>query len=339
MLEHYWDRDWDSAVSHRSQFEYLGQKSLADQLIFFDDSYLQIHLGPERTADVVRDAVARTGRFPVLCLDSNPYPLERHYSEICQHLDPRSFFVFHPDIRPELSTQPNVAPWPSWPFFQRMEKNYQQDRAKKRRISFLSGSARYHRIQLFYDIRPYITPEDVIVINKIGNFPVSVPYNKLSPGQIEQWWYDLPYVNRKEFYDYTGAGDTPPEGQQHNAHPAFEACVNITGETCWNDQVLLSEKTWKAYRSECLVINFGPANSTDALRDLGFEIWDQFDQTGTHEHKTRLIIDLMKRDDIPHLYQQNLPMIKHNDALYNSDAFLKRFAQMAIDKLENLILK
>ena len=101
--------------------------------------------------------------------------------------------------------------------------------------------------------------------------------------------------------------------------------------------MLLSEKTWKAYRSGCLVINFGPANSTDALRDLGFEIWDQFDQTGTHEHKTQLIIDLMKRDDIEHLYQQNLAMVEHNVALYNSDAFLKKFAQMAIDKLENLL--
>ena len=345
MLEHYWDRDWDSSISHRSQFEYLGLKSLADQLIFFDDSYLQLHLGPERTAQVVRDAVSQTGRFPVLCLDSNPHPLERYYNEICQHLDPESFFAFHPDIRPELSTQPNVAPWPSWPFFQRMEKNYQQDQPKTRRVSFLSGSSRYHRIKLFYDIRPYITPEDVIVINKIGNFDASVPKSTasvpkpaLSPGQIEQWWHDLPYANRKEFYDYTGAGLTPPEGQQFNSHPAFEACVNITGETSDNDQVLLSEKTWKAYRSGCLVINFGPAHSTDALRDLGFEIWDQFDQTGTHEYKTQLIIDLMKRDDIENLYRQNLPMIQHNAALYNSDAFLKKFAQMAIDKLENLVL-
>ena len=339
MLEHYWDRDWDSSISHRSQFEYLGQRSLADRLIFFDDSYLEIHLGPERTAQVVRDAVAQTGRFPVLCLDGNPHPLERYYNEICQYLDPGSFFVFHPDTRPELSTQPNVAPWPCFPFYQQQEKNYQLGRSKTHRVSFLSGSSRYHRIKLFYDIRPYITPEDVIVINKIGNFPASVPYNALSLGQIEQWWHDLPYVNRKEFLDYTGAGDTPPEKQEFNQHPAFEACVNITGETCWNDQVFLSEKTWKAYRSGCLVINFGPANSTDALRDLGFEIWDQFDQTGTHEHKTKLIIDLMKRDDIEHLYQQNYPMVEHNVALYNSDAFLKKFAQMAIDKLENLVLK
>jgi hypothetical protein len=103
--------------------------------------------------------------------------------------------------------------------------------------------------------------------------------------------------------------------------------------------VLLSEKTWKAYRSGCLVINFGPEHSTDALRDLGFEIWNQFDQTGTHQQKTELIIELMKRDDIPNLYQQNSAMVKHNVALYNSDEFLKRFAQMAIDKLENLVLK
>ena len=338
MLEHYWDRDWNSSVSHRSQFEYLELKSLADQLIFIDDSYLQIHLGAERTAQVVRDAVTRTGRFPVLCLDSNPYPLEKHYSDLCQCLDPTSFFIFHPDIRPKLSTQSNVAPWPSWPFFQRQEKNYQQDQPKTRRVSFLSGSLRYHRVKLLYDIKPYIMDSDVVVVNKIGDFFWHLP-ESADTNQLAQWLQGLPYTNCKKYYDYTGTGDTPPEGQQQNAHPAFEACVNITGETCWNDQVLLSEKTWKAYRSGCLVINFGPANSTDALRDLGFEIWDQFDQTGTHEHKTQLIIELMKRDDIEHLYQQNLPMVNHNVALYNSDAFLKKFAQMAIDKLENLILK
>ena len=339
MLEHYWDRDWDSSISHRLQFEYLGQRSLADRLIFFDDSYLQIHLGPERTAEVVRDAVARTGRFPVLCLDGNPYPLERHYAEICQHLDPESFFVFHPDIRPALSNHLNVAPWPSWPFYQRMEKNYQQGRPKTRRISFLSGSLRYHRIKMFYDIKPYISDRDVVVVNKIGDFYWHLPRTDFTHDHFEQWLHDLPYSNKKEFYDYTGAGDVPPDEQHHNSHPAFEACVNITGETCWDDQVLLSEKTWKAYRSGCLVINFGPADSTNALRDLGFEIWEQFDQAGSHEHKTQLIIDLMKRDDIEHLYQQNLSMIEHNVALYNSDVFLKKFAQMAIDKLENLIIK
>lgn len=338
MLEHYWDRDWDSSISHRSQFEYLGQRSLADRLIFFDDSYLQIHLGPERTVQVVRDAVSKTGRFPVLCLDGNPYPFEEHYNAICQHLDPNSFFVFHPDIRPALSVQPNVAPWPSWPFYQRMERNYQQGRPKTRRVSFLSGSLRYHRVKLLYDIKPYISDKDVVVVNKIGDFYWHVP-ELVDTNQMAQWLQELPYANQLKYYDYTGSGDVPPDGQHWNSHPAFEACVNITGETCWNDQVLLSEKTWKAYRSGCLVINFGPANSTDALRNLGFEIWDQFDQTGSHEHKTQLIIDLMKRDDIEHLYQQNLPMVKHNVALYNSDAFLKQFAQMAIDKLENLVLK
>jgi hypothetical protein len=338
MLEHYWDRDWDNNYSHRSQFEYLGLKSLADRLIFFDDSYLQLHLGPERTVQVVRDAVSQTGRFPVLCLDGNPYPFERLYSEICQYLDPDTFFAFHPDIRPQLSIQTNVAPWPMWPYFQRQEKNYQLDKPKTRRVSFLSGSLRYHRVKLLYDIKPYISPKDVVVVNRIGNFYWHVP-NNADLNQMDQWLQGLPYTNQSKFFDYTGAGDTPPDRQHWNMHPAFEACVNITGETCWNDQVLLSEKTWKAYRSGCLVINFGPANSTDALRNLGFEIWNQYDQTGTHEHKTQLIIELMKRDDIEQLYQINLPMIRHNVELYNSESFLKNFAQMAIDKLENLVLK
>ena len=340
MLEDYWG--WNEGIahySHRSQFEYLGQKALADRLVFFYDGHLLLNRGPEPAVKIIREAVAETGRFPVLCLDGNPHPFAQYYSELLQHLDPDSFFCFHPDIRPEVSTRPNVAPWPSWPYVQRLLKNEQQDRPKTRRISWLSGSSRYHRIKLLNDIRPYITDQDVVVVNKIGDFFNSIPYGELKPSQARQWWYDLPYANKKEFYDYTGAGNTPPEGQHLNSHPAFEACVNITGETCDTDQVLLSEKTWKAYRSGCLVINFGPPGTTDALRNLGFAIWDDYDKTGTHEHKTQLIIELMKRDDVEQLYQQNLPMVQHNLALYNSDAFLKNFAQMAIEKLENLVLR
>lgn len=337
MLEHYWNRDWDSPVSHRSQFEYLEQQLLADCLVFFDDAYLQLNHGPARAVQIITDTVEQTSRFPVLCLDGNPCQFEKYYSELCEHLDPRSFFVFHPDIRNELSTQINVAPWPSWLFYQQQVQDAQKGRTKTHRVSFLSGSARYHRIKLFYDIRPYISNQDVIVVNKIGDFFGNIPKYTLLPAQAQQWWNDLPYANRTEFCDYTGNGDVPPDNQNHISHPAYSACVNITGETVNDQQVLLSEKTWKAYQSGCLVINFGPSESTNALKTFGFEIWEQFDQPGTHEHKTNLIIELMKRDDIEHLYQQNLPMIQHNTELFNSRRLLETIANPAIEKLNNLL--
>jgi hypothetical protein len=337
MLEHYWDRDWNSSVSHRSQFNHLGVESLASRLVFFDDAYLQLNHGPARAVQVITDAVAKTGRFPVLCLDGNPHPFEKYYSELCEHLDPESFFVFHPDIRQEISTQINVAPWPSWLFYQQQVQDVQQGQPKIHRVSFLSGSSRYHRIKLFYDIRPYISNQDVIVVNKIGDFFSTIPGDVLLPSQAQQWWNDLPYSNRPEFYDYTGNGKVSIPKDNHIFHPAYSACVNISGETVNDQQVLLSEKTWKAYQSGCLVINFGPAEATNTLKGFGFEIWDQFDQPGTHEHKTDLIIELMKRDDIDYLYQKNLPMIQHNTELFNSRHLLKTIATPVIAKLNSLL--
>jgi hypothetical protein len=337
MLEHYWSRNWNSPNSHKSQFEHLGLTSLSDRIVFIDDAVLRLHTGPSQAVEIINEAVKKTGRFPVLCLDGNPHPVEQYHDELCQFFDPADFFIFHADIRKEVSVQSNVAPWPSWLFYQQQTKNYQKNHHKTYRISLLSGSSRYHRIKLFYDIRPYITDQDVIVINKIGDFFDSIPSGKLQHSQANQWWNDLPYANCKEFYDYTGTGNVSPENMNHNSHPAYQACVNITGETVADQQVLLSEKTWKAYQSGCLVINFGPAESTNALKSFGFEIWDQFDQPVSREHKTNLIIELMKRNDIEHLYQQNLPMIKHNTELFQSQLLLRKIADPAIEKLTNLL--
>jgi hypothetical protein len=113
--------------------------------------------------------------------------------------------------------------------------------------------------------------------------------------------------------------------------------VNINGETSETDQVLLSEKTWKAYRSGCLVVNYGPEQATQTLKDLGFEIWDEFDQVGSYDHKANLIIKLMERDDISDLYQQNLDMVKHNVSWFYNPTAIRQVTEMAVLKLENLL--
>jgi hypothetical protein len=334
MLEHYWvaeresDIHWNTAVSHRAQFEYFKLSKLSDQLIFFYDGHLRLHQGPEYAVELITKAVKKTGRLPVLCLDGNPCDADQYHQELCKHLDTKDFFVFHPDIRPHISYQSNMAPWPSWWFFQLMEHNHQNNQPKKHRVSFLSGSSRYHRVKLLRDIKPYVNKKDVIIVNKIGDFKDLLPAG---------WWDELPWTNTPEFFDYVGDSGYPPRCEQ-NFHPAFAAYVNINGETSKTDQVLLSEKTWKAYRSGCLVINYGPEQATRTLKDLGFEIWNKFDQVGTHEHKAKLIVELMQRDDIADLYQKNLDMVKHNVAWFHNPAAIKQVTEMAVLKLENLLL-
>ena len=339
MLEHYWGVPLNSpdyfntTISHRAQFEYFGLSKLSNQLIFFYDGHLRLHQGPEYAVELITSAARQTGRLPVLCLDGNPCDADRYHQELSKHLDIKDFFIFHPDIRPQVSNQPNMAPWPSWWFFQLMEHNHQLNQPKKHRVSFLSGSSRYHRVKLLRDIKSYINDQDVIIVNQIGNFK-----DYLTTG----WWDELPWTNRPDLFDYVGTSGYPPKMEQNN-HPAFAACVNINGETWFHesskihDQVLLSEKTWKAYRSGCLVINYGPEESTTTLKDLGFAIWDEFDQVGTHEHKADLIVKLMQRDDIEDLYQKNLDMVNHNVAWFNNPSAIKKVTESAVVKLENLL--
>jgi hypothetical protein len=333
MLEHYWGADpnsldcFNTTISHRAQFEYFGLSKLSNQLIFFYDGHLKLNEGPEYAAELITKAARQTGRLPVLCLDGNPCDADRYHQELCKHLDTKDFFVFHPDIRPHISYQSNMAPWPSWWFFQLMERNHQKNRSKKHRVSFLSGSSRYHRVKLLRDIKPHVNDQDVIIVNQIGNFKDLLP---------EDWWDELPWTNKPEFFDYVGDSGYPPKMEQ-NIHPAWAACVNINGETSDTDQVLLSEKTWKAYRSGCLVINYGPEQATQTLKDLGFEIWDEFDQIGSHEHKANLIVKLMQRDDIADLYQKNIEMVKHNVAWFNNPIAIQKVTEMAVVKLENLL--
>jgi hypothetical protein len=296
-------------------------------LVFFYDGHLKLHQGPEYAVELITNANQQTGRLPVLCLDGNPCDADRYHQELCKHLDTKDFFVFHPDIRPHVSNQLNMAPWPSWWFFQLMEHNHQNNQPKKHRVSFLSGSSRYHRVKLLRDIKPYVTNQDVIIVNQIGDFKDLLP-----PG----WWDELPWTNTPEFFDYVGDSGFPPKMEQNN-HPAFAACVNINGETSETDQVLLSEKTWKAYRSGCLVINYGPEQTTQTLKDLGFAIWDEYDQVGTHAQKADLIVELMQRDDIADLYQKNIEMVKYNVAWFNNPIAIRKVTEMAVLKLENLL--
>jgi hypothetical protein len=336
MLEPYWGIDHSCYHSHRNQFDYVGQSLLASRLAFIDEYSLKIHqLDAEHDANVIMRCRAETGRFPVLTLDSNPHDVETYLAKLENYIDPGLFFVFNSDIRVERSTRLNVAPWPSWLINQHLQKNCQTDLNKSKRISFLSGVPRYHRILLFKQIKPYVRDTDVVVINTFSKpmYQNTIPIanNNL---EVMQWLDELPWSNCNTYFD-TPQEETCANLNGWNNHVAYNACINVTGETVVGDQMFISEKTWKAYRSGCLVVNYG-ANEIDKwLTKIGLEVWQDYKQT----NKTQIenIVDLFKRDDVEHLYQKNFDKILYNTNLVNSLKFTQYLAQPAIEKLNNFI--
>ena len=330
MLENYYHLDdtFRPGHSHRQHFDYLGHANLANQLTFLFDTSLDLHHGIEYAINLIRNSAKDTNRLPVLCLDFNPYTVESILEKLNQHLDPRTFFVFHSDIRAEISNAINVAPWPSWLCNQHHETNYQIDQPKIHRISFLSGVARYHRIKLMHSVRPWIQDNDVVVINRFVPQMLGTENNSLL--------LDLPYSNRPEFLDNEQTVDHANQ-QSHNNHPAYAAKVNITGETVSGDQVLFSEKTWKSYRSGCLTVNFGITDAPSVLEKFGIEVWHEYDQSLDWKQKIDKITELFQRDDIDDIYNKLTPMVKHNQNLVSSLNFAKMLATPAIEKISNLL--
>jgi hypothetical protein len=294
-------------------------------------------------AELIYKCQNQSGRMPVLCLDSNPYNVETYLTELEKHIDPKNFFVFNPDIRKDQSIRSNLAPWPSWLINQHFQKNIQVRQEKTQRISFLSGVTRYHRIHLFRQIKPWIKDNDVVVVNRFSQTQfLSTTPNGLTI-DVEQWLNDLPWSNKSEYID-TDQSCLVTNNQSYdrgyscygNNHPAYTACINITGETLgYGTQVLPSEKTWKAYVSGCLVVNYGIKDMPTALENLGIEIWKEYDTLQTIEDKCKKIVELFQRDDIEDLYHQQRHMIDYNQNLVNSLEFVKKLAQPAIDKLQS----
>jgi hypothetical protein len=278
--------------------------------------------------NVIRNSAKDTNRLPVLCLDLNPYNVESILEKLNQHLDPQTFFVFHPDIRAEMSNAVNVAHWPSCLCNQHHETNYQHNQPKIHRISFLSGVARYHRIKLMHAVRAWIQHNDVVVINRFCPQMLGTEHNSLL--------LDLPYSNRQEFIDTEQTLNNANQ-QSYNNHPAYAAKVNITGETVGGDQVFFTEKTWKSYRSGCLTVNFGITDAPSVLEKFGIEVWHEYDQSVDWQQKINKITELFQSDDIDSIYDKLTPMIKHNQNLVSSLDFAKMLAAPAIEKISNLL--
>lgn len=340
--EPYYKLDFPYNHSHRHQFDHLGLSSLADRLVFLQDFQVRLNQGVDRALGMIRDARRDTGRLPVLCLDGNPCNILEYVRALDQVCDPREYFIFTSDPRPEFSTAPNQAPWPSWLILQQLDDDRYCDRTRQHRVSMLSGSMRYHRILLWRSVRDCIRPDDVVVINRMGNFGNSVPGGALTAEEIWQWESELPWTNDIQHADHPdwSAGTTwnLPPNQGNNWHAAFAACVNITNETGpvndSSDLCFISEKTWKPLRSHCLVVNYGAPGARDFLRGQGIGIWDL--DTDDHDYVSKIphIREIFERDDIWDQYQANRDMVDHNRDLVMSREFALQLSSQFLHKIE-----
>jgi hypothetical protein len=336
MLENYYRLDYGYHHSHRQQFDYLGLGNLAKHLTFLFDTELGLHHGIDHVAGVIRSSAKETGRLPVVCLDLNSYNADQISKQLNELVDPATFFIFHPDIRKELSQSFNISPWPSWLCNQQQQPNHQAGKEKKYRIGYLSGVARYHRIKLMNEIHPWIRDNDVVVVNKFGPKMLSYTIPRPLLHTVPELLSALPYSNKAEFID-NEQGEEQATLQAFNSHAAYAARVNITGETVAGDQVLFSEKTWKAYLSGCLTINFGITNAPNVLEKFGIEIWKEYDPSVPWENKIEIIKNLFQQDNIDQIYKKLTPMIQHNQNLVSSKNFAKMLAAPAIEKISNLL--
>ena len=345
MLEPYFGQDYAYNHSHRHQFDHVGLADLAQHLLFIMDADLALNRGTHQAADVIRRARRETGRLPVLCLDSNPCDSRAHIQALNRVVDPGEYFVLDPDIRPDRSPEPNQAPWPSWLIMQQLGHSG-GILPRAHRISMLSGSMRYHRLRLWRAVRDWVRADDVVVINRMGNFAASFPPDLADPDQVDQWQQELPWCNDLHYADHTEWGPytswkLPPD-QAGISHAAFRACVNITNETGPlaggpQDQCLLSEKTWKSFRAGCLVVHYGAPGAARFLASQGVQIWlsefwdDDQDQVIQH------IQNLWQRDDLWDQYRQNQDQVHHNHDLILSPEFALRLASSLRHKISDWI--
>jgi hypothetical protein len=336
--EPYWSLPYTYNGSHLQQFDTLGYSDLAQHLVFLHENWIQPYAAPEQMCVKVKKAQHDSGRFPVLCFDTNHLPYCDVKQILNREIGENNYFMLVSD--PQHDCDKNTGYWPYFLAAIYPYKNYQADRPKHNRISFLAGVLRYHRLKLWQSVRNYITSTDVVVINKFleNNYENSFDHQQVSLESarqlLQQSLPELPWSNQPDLIDTNDQNLLNSSRTWDNAHPAYNAAINITAETITGNDIMITEKTWKAYRSGCLVVNFGPTAAPLYLKQMGLETWEEYDACLGIDDKINMITELWQRNDIQHIYAKNIEMIKHNQNLVNNINFIKKQSQPAAEKIQ-----
>ena len=327
----------------KQHFDFINESALSERLLFLDENFLQINQNKhQEVANNLRRLISHTGKCPVFCFESNPVLFEQYMADFSQFYDINNVFVFVWDADPAKVLPSNYAYWPTFLLNQRIENPViSVIQPRQHRISFLSGLMRYHRLRLWIEIHCLTRPEDVVVVNAICplNFTNTIlPEFREDAEIVKQQFSLLPWANRKEYLDQDQAGCSI-NNNGAISHPAYLSCINITGESWYHNQnIFVTEKTWKAYRAGCLVVNYGAEQMSAYLKELGFAIWDEYDTLGNMQHRLTLINELFRRGDIEALYQQNSDLIQHNLNLFHNDDLARSLCRPAVEKLKNWVV-
>lgn len=315
-----------------AQFEYLGYKTISDQLIFVrEDRLLKEEKIHQSGKDLLQNLIYKLEKKPVLCLSNNPNYANELTDLLYEEFNFQDFFVLGDDCRLEKNQKQNIGPWPFALMLQQMSRrDYSKNFQKKFRISVLSRHARAHRLELLQAIRPLVTNMDVVVANR---FQENIPCEVSNSDQLKQIFDTLPWTNNKKFIDL----ETPHITYTEIDHPAWQACVNVTNES-WhkNDLCFVTEKTWKAYANKCLVINYGSSMMPTQLEQFGLEIWKPFDQSVDYKEKINMVVDLFQNNNVFEIYKDNKDLIDHNYHLVTSVEFARKLALPTIEKIQKL---
>jgi hypothetical protein len=334
----YYGLDYPLKGSHQQQFAWLNLDSLSHNLTFVHENLFLTQPNIHSQCQLLQRAYLETHRIPVICMDTNPFNnLDQLAADLVQSTDV-PFFILGCDARANVYTHDRVGYWPFWLINQQQERNYQTSVDPQHRISFLSGIAKDYRLQLFSQIQPWITDQDVVVINRLNTVnQVDQQYNKLLS--------TLPWSNKSQYLDIPNNSTYIHQSQQ-NDHAAYSACVNITAETVayniapdhdYDSLHFISEKTWKAYRSGCLVVNYPIDSLPNTLAQHGIQIWQEYDVCTTPNKKIHHIIDLFKQHDVFDLFDSRLEITKFNQHQVLSKTFAHNFADTAVRKIKNLL--
>jgi len=336
----YYSLDYPFIGSHQQQFAWLNLDSLAQNLIFVHENLFLTQPNIHSQCQLLQQVYLETHRIPVICMDTNPFDnLDQLAQQIQQQISV-PFFVLGCNARPDANSHSNVGYWPFWLIQQQSEQNFQTSCTKQHRISLLSGIPKPHRLKLFAAIKSQITDRDVVVVNRL-NTKNNIDQN------FDEILNQLPWSNHTHYLDISSAASYIHSSQQNN-HAAYSACVNITAETVnfnidpnydYDSLHFISEKTWKAYRSGCLVINYGIDSLPNTLEQFGFQIWKDHDICGTIDQKIDCMVELFQRQDIFDLYDQHKHMVQHNQHLVLSQHLVAHMAESAIKKINCLLQK
>lgn len=334
----YYKLDYSESGSHREQFLLLNLKKIAKRVTFVNEETFLKCTNVEEQIQLITAAYTDTNKVPVICLDSNPFENLNQLAETLKNSTSTPFFILGCDSRPGAYQHSNIDLWPFWLIQQQTEKNYQLGIDPIHRISFLSGVPKNHRLKLFDKIRSHITDQDIIVINKLFSNTVTDP-------TLQSLMETLPWANQPQLLD-VDAESKSVNGFSVNSHCAYSACVNITGESVshfvytnhnYDKLHFITEKTWKAYRSGRLVINYGIESLPQTLSHYGFRIWTDYDICGSVDQKINKIVELFQRSDIFEMYQTHSTDILFNQQWVNSDQLAKNMSMPSITKLEKII--